>query len=163
MRSVVVVESMFGNTRSVAEAVAEGLVDAEVIDVREAPSEFPADDVGLVVVGGPTHAFGMSRPGTRADAGRQGAADPGVGIRDLLNRLRANEDLRVATFDTRVEKVRHLPGSAARSAARSLRRSGFVLVSRPESFYVVDTPGPLVEGELERARLWGERLARTTS
>ncbi len=162
MRSVVVVESMFGNTRSVAEAVAEGLVDAEVIDVREAPSELSAD-VGLVVVGGPTHAFGMSRPGTRADAGRQGAADPGVGIRDLVDRLRANEDLKVATFDTRVEKARHLPGSAARSAARSLRRAGFVLVSRPESFYVVDTPGPLVEGELERARRWGEQLARATS
>ena len=61
MNALVVVESMWGNTRIVAEAVARGLGGgAEVLDVQQAPSELP-DDVGLLVVGGPTHAFSMSR------------------------------------------------------------------------------------------------------
>jgi hypothetical protein len=64
----------------------------------------------------------------------------------------------VATFDTRVAKVRHLPGSAAKSAARILRRRGYPAVSS-ESFYVTDTTGPLLPGEIERAEAWGQMLA----
>ena len=67
----------------------------------------------------------------------------------------------VATFDTRVDKVRHLPGSAAKAAAKLVRRSGHDLAARPESFYVADMAGPLVEGELDRARRWGESLVAT--
>lgn len=60
---------MFGNTRAVAEAVAQGLGSAmtvELVEVSAAPLE--SQDVDLLVVGGPTHAFGMSRPTTRSDA-----------------------------------------------------------------------------------------------
>ena len=73
MRALVVYESMFGNTRLVAEAVAEGLssgLDVDVVEVAAAPTSF--DDVELVVVGGPTHALGMTRQRTRDDARRQG-------------------------------------------------------------------------------------------
>jgi hypothetical protein len=62
-----------------------------------------------------------------------------------------------AVFDTRVAKVRHLPGSAAGSAARTLRRSGFRVVERA-SFYVEDITGPVAAGEPERAREWGRGL-----
>ena len=161
MRALVVVESSFGNTRAVAEAVAEGLGDAEVRSVETAPDELAGID--LLVVGGPTHAFGMSRDGTRAEAIRQGA--PGEtgrpGIREWLATLKPPEGLAVATFDTRVAKARHLPGSAARAAARLLRRRRCVPVARPESFFVVDTSGPLVAGELARARDWGVGVARS--
>ena len=106
MRALVVVESSFGNTRAVAEAVAEGLGDAEVRSVETAPEDLVGID--LLVVGGPTHAFGMSRDGTRADAIRQGA--PGEtgrpGIRDWLATMEPPEGLAVATFDTRVPKAR---------------------------------------------------------
>lgn len=160
MRAVVVVESSFGNTRSVADAVARGLGDAEVVDVRSADTRIGAG-VDLLVVGGPTHAFGMSRPGTRADAVRQGASGSAEapGIREWLSRLEAAPGVPVATFDTRVTKVRHLPGSAARAAAKVLRRRGFTQAAATESFYVDDTQGPLVGGELERAEAWGATLA----
>lgn len=84
MRAQVVVESSFGNTRAVAEAVAEGLGDAEVRSVETASHELAGID--LLVVGGPKHAFGMSREGTRAEAIRQGApGGPGQpGIREWL-------------------------------------------------------------------------------
>jgi flavodoxin len=160
MHAVVVVESIFGNTRSLADAVARGLGDAVVIDAAHAPEVLPAD-VGLVVIGGPTHVFGMSRANTRTDAVRQGGADVQVGIRDFLERFGAHQEIQLAVFDTRVEKGKRLPGSAARGAAKALHRLGYDLVADPESFYVLGTAGPLVEGEHERARRWGERLANT--
>ena len=164
MRTLVVVESSFGNTRAVAEALADGLAaelgDADVRSVGKAPTELAGTE--LLVVGGPTHAFGMSRDQTRADAVRQGAPaeTSGPGIREWLAGLDPPARLQVATFDTRVAKVRHLPGSAARGAARMLRRRGCVLVARPESFFVLDTMGPLVDGELARARGWGAQVGR---
>ena len=164
MRALVVVESSFGNSRAVAEAVAEGLAEelgsVEVRSVGTVPTELAGID--LLVVGGPTHAFGMSRDQTRADAVRQGATaeTSAPGIREWLAGLDPPARLTVATFDTRVATVRHLPGSAARGAARALRRHGCVLLARPESFFVVDTTGPLVDGELARAREWGAGLAR---
>jgi hypothetical protein len=164
MRALVVVESWFGNTRAVAEAVADGLGGAEVCDVGSAPARVEAD-VALLVVGGPTHAFGMTRAQTRAEAVRSGAPGSAAtcGLRDWLSTLEAPRGLAVATFDTRVEKVRRLPGSAARSAARVLRRRGQCVVARPRSFYVTGTPGPLLDGELERARAWGADLATRRS
>jgi hypothetical protein len=165
-RVLVVYESMFGNTERIARAVGDGLRVhrvADVVAVSEAPATVPGD-VGLIVVGGPTHAFSMSRRSTRDDARKQGTVvmPVEVGIRDWLDVLgRAGaRPVRAATFDTRITKVRRLPGSAARSAARRLRRAGFRLLCPPESFFVDDTTGPLPEAELERAREWGERLGQ---
>ena len=73
MRALVVYESMFGNTQAIADAVADGLaarVRVDAVEVGAAPTVV-GDDVVLLVVGGPTHAFGMSRQATRQDAGRQ--------------------------------------------------------------------------------------------
>jgi hypothetical protein len=61
-------------------------------------------------------------------------------------------------FDTRVERVRRLPGSAAKRAARVVRADGFVLIDRPRSFYVADVKGPVAAGELDQASEWGTRL-----
>jgi hypothetical protein len=162
-KALVVYESMFGNTHAVADAVAEGLrrsLDVEVLDVEKAPLQV-ADDVDLVVVGGPTHAFSMSRPSTRQSAGEQGA-DPEAashsGIREWISGVTAPKGLATAAFDTRIAKP-HLPGSAAKSAERKLKRRGFTELAHPESFYVTDTSGGLVEGELERAQAWGAELA----
>ena len=102
MRALVVFESMFGNTKVIADAVADGLATR-----------------------------------MRVTAVEVGAAP--------------------AAFDTRIDKPR-LPGSAARAAERRLRRLGFRIAARPASFYVAGTPGPLVAGEPERARQWGEEL-----
>ena len=65
-----------------------------------------------------------------------------------------------AAFDTRASKVRHLPMSAARSAAHLLRQRHFTLVDRPVGFIVQDVEGPLEQRELERALTWGRSIAR---
>lgn len=163
MRALVVYESMFGNTRQIAEAVAAGLgvsARVELVEVRSAPTEL-GDDLDLVVVGGPTHAHGMTRPGTRkAAADEEGGPTvaPGTGLRDWLGTIRVLRGLAAATFDTRFDKPRWLTGSAAHGAARQLQRSGCRLVVAPESFYVVGTGGPIQDGELDRAYEWGRAL-----
>lgn len=162
MNSLVVFESMFGNTEAIARAVAEGLSEAtsnQVVEVGAAP-RLISSDVALLVVGGPTHAFGMSRPGTRQSASQQAGGklvSKGVGVREWLAEIRTGSTPAAAAFDTRINKPR-LPGSASRAVAKSLRRLGLPLIAPPESFYVIGSEGPLVAGELERAREWGQTL-----
>lgn len=160
MRTLVVYESMWGNTREVAETIAEALGGgATVVEAARAPESVP-EDIDLLVVGGPTHAFSMSRASTRRDAEAKGArsGDSGSGIREWLAAL-PSSDVRVATFDTRVGSVRRLPGSAAKAAAKEVRRHDLGHLVDTESFYVADMSGPLLDGELERARAWGKALA----
>lgn len=161
--AVVVYESMFGNTRAIAEAVADGLAShltTDVVEVGAAPAAIPAE-VDLLVVGGPTHAFGLSRPTTREDATRQADGDVvsrSVGIREWLEGLPEGDgSVAAATFDTRIDHPR-VPGSAARKAEKRLRHLRYPVEVRAESFYVTGTSGPLADGELERARSWGAAL-----
>jgi hypothetical protein len=164
MKALVVYESMFGNSERVAVAVASGLGEYGEVVLRNvgagAPGQIPVG-VDLLVAGGPTHAMSMSRPSTREDAVRQGAgrAAVGRGLREWLGD--ASEDLHglaFTTFDTRVSKVRRLPGSAAKGAARALHRRHGRLLASPESFYVGDVAGPLDPDEVERATAWGRRI-----
>jgi len=163
MRALVVYESLFGNTQQVAQAVADGLAryaTVELVEVDSAPDEL-GDRFDLLVAGGPTHAHGMSRPGTRDQAAAQapaGVVSKGNGLREWLDRLARASGTPAATFDTRLDKPRWLVGSAAQGAAKRLRRLGFTLVAEPESFLVYGTAGPLGDAELERARRWGEAL-----
>ncbi|MGW5241219.1 flavodoxin family protein [Monashia sp. NPDC004114] len=171
MKVLIVHESLFGNTRQVAEAVAEGLrkarppgdeVSVTLATTDEAPATIPAD-VSLLLVGGPTHALSMTRQGTREDAVTKGApAQPRLGIREWIEAAAPRSDLPVVTFDTRVH-VRLMPGSAAASAAKSLRHHGFREADRGETFWVEGTEGPLSPGELERAVVWGAALATAHS
>jgi hypothetical protein len=163
MSALVVYESMFGNTQSIAKAIADGLSSrmcVEVVEVGDAPRVIGAD-VELLMVGGPTHAFGMSRPGTRQSAAQQAGHDlvsKGIGMREWLVNVRGESKSVAATaFDTRINKPR-VPGSAARAVQKRLSRLGFRIVAPAESFWVTGTPGPLLDGELERASRWGEKL-----
>lgn len=162
--ALVIFESMFGNTQVIARAVADGLaghLPVDLVEVGAAPTMLDPD-VELVVVGGPTHAFGLSRPNTRRSAAEQTDGElvsTRVGLREWLGTLRhGSPEVAVAAFDTRISKPR-LPGSAAAAAERRLRRLGFRAVARSQSFYVDGTTGPLMAGERERARRWGEELA----
>jgi hypothetical protein len=113
------------------------------------------------VAGGPTHAFSMSRTTTRMDAIDRGAGEGelDVGLREWLDGLPAGpHPQRIATFDTRVAKMRHLPGSAAKAAAKVAHRQGFERAEYVESFYVDDMEGPLLDGEIARATAWGREI-----
>lgn len=164
MTALVIYESMFGSTRDVANAVAAGLatrMQVRVVEVSAAPTVLD-EDLRLLVVGGPTHAFSMSRDSTRKSAAEQapeGLVSTGGGIREWLDALHPGSVRPpVATFDTKVSKPK-MPGSAAAAAEKRLRRLGFHPAVRHESFWVTGTKEPIAASEVDRARSWGEQLA----
>src|SRR6476661_58109 len=67
MRALIVYETMYGSTRTIAEHIALGLADrfeATLVPVADATTDLAAA-ADLVVCGAPTHAHGLPRPGTR--------------------------------------------------------------------------------------------------
>lgn len=166
MNAVVVYESVYGNTRAIGEAIAEGLGGATVLSVHDAGPA--ADAADLLIVGGPTHMHGLATRRSRkmaAEAAKEddhvtvepdAAADPG--LRRWLSDRPKVDGVRAAAFDTRLDQSAAMTGAAARGIARRLRHRGYDVIAR-ESFLVEDSEGPLEEGELGRARAWGAGLA----
>ena len=162
MRSLVVYESWFGNTRRIAEEVGAALAHEGPVDLVTVDEPLPSlEDVDLLVVGAPTHIHGLSSKRSRQGALDQGGDGPvGIGVRGWIDALPDGAcGPRVAVFDTRANKPVLLVGSAARGIARRLRDCGYSLAIEPQSFFVEGTQGPLEAGELERASEWGRTLA----
>ncbi len=153
---------MFGNTQLIAEAITEGVgetMQTECLEVGHAPVSPEGYD--LLIVGGPTHQFGLSRPDSREGAASE-TGEPlvsrGIGIREWLKGLPKVVGDGAATFDTSIRKP-NLPGSAARGAQKRLKRLGYRLVVPAKIFHVEGTTGPISDGELERAHAWGREIA----
>lgn len=177
MDVAIVYESLFGNTRSVAEAIADGVRQAapdaqiDVLPVAEAPDD-KIVSADLLIVGGPTHIRHMSSRRSRQqgvlgsektakDKGTQLHVEPGAegpGVREWLQELPVPGDGRAAaSFDTRL--VHPLAGGAAKSIGRKLRKQGYAMTGQATGFFVVGGEGPLRDGERDRARQWGAALA----
>ena len=170
MKITIVYESMFGGTRAIAEAIGEGCgqwADVEVVSVADADPGM-VDRTDVLVVGGPTHAWGMSRPSTRkgapgyrdkpgSDLVLEPGAETGPGVREWLAGL-GQTHAHGAAFDTRIKGPSALTGRASRGIKRHLSKRGFDMITRPESF-LVTRRSHLVEGEIDRARVWGSQLA----
>jgi NAD(P)H-dependent FMN reductase len=152
MRTLAVYFSKFGNTRKLAEAIAETLRqsgDTRVIGIDQlTPADF--EGVDLVVMGTPTHAFSLPHA-----------------VRAVLKTLPLGilAGKSVAAFDTTVKPwpLRHLRASP--KLLRHLTDLGGGPIARPQTFFV-KTSNPrktgeidlLFEGELERARKWAVGL-----
>jgi hypothetical protein len=174
----IVFESMFGNTRAVAEAIAAGVRAAddratvEVVPASEATGG-KLDHVDLLVVGAPTHMMRTSSARTRRMAAQMAEKPPakggapinlepgatGAGVREWLDALppAPAHAAVAAVFDTRLGHS--WSGRAGRSIARRLRHHGYPVTDR-RSFIVGDMQGPLLDHELDRARSWGPDLLR---
>jgi hypothetical protein len=161
---------MFGSTRRIAEAIAEGLspsVETRVVGVADAHPDL-LDGVDLVIVGGPTHVHSMSRPGTRKGApdyvrkpgsglALEPGADTGPGVREWLASL-DHVHAQAAAFDTRLRAPAAVTGRASKGIGRELAGRGIEIVAPPESF-LVDKTSHLLPSEQDRARAWGAHLA----
>jgi len=169
MKVLIVYESMYGNTRAIAEAVTDG-VRSGLEAVLRPVAAVTADDLaeaGLVIVGAPTHMHSMPRPMTRKaavkaalsnDALRSEPGAAGPGIREWLRTIGDGAGKRAAVFDTRVTGNVRLTGRASLRIARRVREAGFEPAAAPASFQV-DKQNRLLDGELDRARAWGKGLA----
>jgi len=162
MKSLVVYESWFGNTREIAEEVAlalSGEGEAELVSV-DAP--LPSlHHVDLIVLGAPTHVHGLSGRRSREAAVEQRGegGEIGIGARGWIERLPLCGGPLVAVFDTRAHKPELARRLAAHGMATRIKKRGYHLAVEPASFVVNGTPGPLEDGELERAAEWGRSLA----
>ena len=146
MESLVVYDSKFGNTKKLAEAIADGLRSVGSVRLLGL-DKLPPEDVGtvdLLVIGGPTQVHGMT-----------------ARIRQFVDLLEARpaSDMVAATFDTRFRMPAALSGSAARLIARKLRQAGIRVFTRPQSFFVSRGVPELEQGEAERAAVWAKDLA----
>lgn len=160
MRAIVVYESLWGSTAAVARAVAEGIgEDARALSTGEATAEQTAG-ADLVVAGAPVLGFNLPtesmRENIRSNPG-QAPSPPDFShpsMRSWLSALPKGHG-RAAAFETR---VRWSPGGAVRAIRSGLEVAGYLGVGE-ERFLVSGRYGPLREGELARARRWGETLA----
>jgi len=167
MDAIVIYESIYGNTRQVAEAIGDGVGASAVLPVHEAQGRQGTPD--LLIVGGPTQVHGLATKRSRhvavhtaTEDGRshlEAGATTEPGLRTWLHDLSPAAAHHAAAFDTRLDKSPWISGGAARGIAQRLRRVGIDVIAT-ESFLVADTEGPLEAGELERARAWGAELAR---
>jgi flavodoxin len=159
MKAMVVYDSAFGNTEKVAQAIGRALGPVEEVKTLRVSDVKPEQLTGLtlLVVGSPTQKF--SPLGT---------------ITRFLKSIPNNglKGVKVAAFDTRIpeskiNEIRILAffvrifGYAAKPIANRLQKKGGELVVPPEGFYVSDTEGPLLEGELERAADWARQIIAT--
>lgn len=162
MNAIVVFESHWGNTATVARAIAEGLgPGARVLDTdRATPPEVAQAE--LIVAGAPVIAFGLPREGMRKQiAGDAGKAPtpPDLShplLRTWLDGLRPGRGWGAA-FETRIWWS---PRGATGTIESKLKRAGYPRLARGQRFIVAGAYGPLREGELERAHQWGVDLAQ---
>ena len=159
MKAMVVYDSVFGNTEKIAQAIGHALGFPEDVEIVQVGNVKPEQLAGLtlLIVGSPTRKF-----------------SPTAAITSFLKSIPKNglKGVRVAAFDTRftvsaIERVRILAffvkifGYAAKPIADRLEKKGAGLAVPPEGFYVSDTEGPLLEGELERAADWAKQIIAT--
>ena len=172
MRTVIIYESVFGNTRQIAEAIAAGIrVSQPGSEVACVPVASATADLvrgaDLLIAGGPTHMRGMSSRMTR----RKGAEgeqqktpglhlEPGysgTGLREWFAGLeQADPPRAAAAFDTRVAS--RLAGGAARKISRLLREHGYRILAQEGFIIDGSAHGPLRAGETVRAATWGADL-----
>jgi flavodoxin-like protein len=157
VRALIIVESCFGNTAAVAEAIATGLretgVDATLLPADQAPPAVAAD---VVVIGAPTHNLGLPNAATRREAVRRGAQPTASGVREWLDR---RESIQGSVFAFATTTAGPFSGSAATRIVRQLKRRG-VRAQRGPDFTVLGILGPLAESEPDRARDWGRSIAQ---
>ena len=155
MNALVVYYTHFGNTKKVAETIAEALAQAGAARTALIDELTAADleAVDLVVAGSPTHYQNLPKA-----------------VRAALDTLpkRSLRGKRVAAFDTSIETWGPLMRmTAGRRLLPKLRKLGGKSIARQETFLVVRGVAPesgerqdaLVEGELERARAWAASIA----
>ncbi|MFK4834811.1 flavodoxin family protein [Microbacterium sp. ZW T2_14] len=173
MNALIVYESMFGNTRRLAEAMAEAL-ETSGADVTVSPAcEAPADlsDYTLVLVGAPTHAHSLPRPKTRAEAA-EWAVDPtkklsleetarATGVREWLDAIMLVGSPRFAVFSTRADIPRIFSGDATAAIAKALRRRLADVDAHAD--FLVGMDNRLLDGEESRAREWAGGLVAVPS
>lgn len=153
MKTLILYDSVFGNTEKIAEELVKSLgSEAELVKAPNFKTE-QLEKVKLLIAGSPTRAF-------------QATKDLNAALQKIPPQ--ALKEVKTASFDTRVSlqevnsklltiMVKFF-GYAAEKISQKLQKKGGTEIAPPEYFFVKDTEGPLMETELEKARLWTAKI-----
>ena len=158
MKTLVVYDSVFGNTEQIALAISRSLGSKEEVETFRVSDIKPEQLNGLklLIIGSPTRGF-----------------KPTKAITEFLNKIPSNglEGVRVLAFDTRLctadvnsrllNILVKIFGYAAKPIADTLKKKGGSLIIPPEGFFVKESEGPLKDGELKRAADWAKLAIKT--
>jgi menaquinone-dependent protoporphyrinogen IX oxidase len=153
MKGIVIFDTSHGNTRKIAEIIAETLKESEIevdlFDVKEA-KKLSINDYNFLVLGSPTKFGTMS-----------------FAIKFFLGKIKSEEwtNKPFAAFDTEnpenVEQSRlqNKEWSAAEKIATKLKEKNMKQILPVLKALVLGQKGPLVEGEIDRAKSYTKELA----
>lgn len=152
MTALIIYDSVFGNTEKVALAMAEALKNgARAVKVNQL-SGLNLQDYDLILIGSPTRAF-----------------KPTEAITDFLKSMSPAflNSKKLAVFDTRIpletisnkffRRIVKAGGYADAVMKRIINKKGGQVIGA-EGFYVLESEGPLADGELDRAARWAGSL-----
>lgn len=162
MKAIVVYESLWGNTAAIARAIAEGIgPNAKALSTAQATKGAIAG-ADLIVAGAPVFGFRLPTEKARESVKMKpakGKAQPDFShpaMRTWLGNLEKGNG-RSAAFDTRIWWS---PGGSTKEILREMEKAGYKPAGKGMKFIVKGTFGPLRDGELEKAKLWGAELAK---
>ena len=153
MKIIIVYDSVYGNTKEIAQAIVQGCQgDHEITLLKGDQSKIDdLEESDLLIVGSPTHG------GWYIES-----------IKSFLNAIPENglRNKPSAAFDTGSSKenegflikfILNLFGYASPRIAKALTNKGATMLGS-ETFFVLGTEGPLKEGEVDRAQNWAKML-----
>jgi menaquinone-dependent protoporphyrinogen IX oxidase len=148
MKGIVVYDTSYGNTKTIAETIAETLkesgIEVDLFKVKDV-KKLNAKDYNFLILGSPT------RFGTMSFA-----------IRDFLGKVKSEEWVNkpFVAFDTEnPENMEKKEYSAAEKIAAKLRDKKMNQLVPVLKAAVLGQKGPLVEGEIERTKEYAWSLA----
>ena len=153
IKGIVVFDTSYGNTKTIAEAISETLkesgIEADLFDVKDV-KKLSAKDYNFLVLGSPTRFGTMS-----------------LAIRGFLGKVKSEEWMNkpFAAFDTEnpenIERARieNKEWSAAEKIAAKLKDKKMNQLLPVLKAVVLGQKGPLKEGEIERAKEYARSLA----
>ena len=148
MKGIMVFDTSYGNTRTIAEAISETLkesgIEVDAFYVKDV-KKLSAKDYNFLVLGSPTKFGTMS-----------------FTIKGFLGKVKKEEWMQkpFAAFDTEnPENIEKKEGSAAEKIAKSLKDKQMNQLLPVLKAVVLGWKGPLQENEIERAKEYARRLA----
>ncbi len=153
MKTIILYDSVFGNTEKVALAMAEALAGQCVVKRINDATAADLQGIDLLVVGSPTRGF---RPTEGVKMFLEGLA-PGA----LAGKAAAAFDTRIPpeTIESRFFRKIVVMGGYADSKISKLLKAKGARVLESAGFFVAASEGPMVEGEIERSLAWIKEIA----
>ncbi len=143
MKALVLFDSNYGNTKVIAQVIADKLGEgSKAIAVTDFNKEM-LKGINLLVAGSPILAW-----------------RPSSNMRAFLSGLPKNQlsGLKAASFDTRIKSF--MSGEGSKKIASALEKAGADIISDSQAFLVKGAKGPLFEKEKEKAARWAESLKK---